>query len=171
MTKALKLTIFFLAGGAVIILAWVLLDWFIFSRAEPEVHLIPSGYAGPVVIAFDQENGTAKRYEDGKRVYEIPPSGVLRTQFAPNSGTRQHWEFYYISGDGIRSAVPYDIFNFKDSPKEGSNTTGVFSIHMVSSPIDQTGKKEYFFTYVIGKIANAASLIKRQHEVRLNEVN
>lgn len=166
MTKALNLTIFFLVGVPILILVWVLLDWFVFNRAEPEVHLIPGGYTGPVIIAFDIEGGAPEKYEDGKRVYEIPSRGVLETQFSPNPGSHQQWKFYYVSKKGDRSPIPYDVRNFKNFPIEKDKTV-VFSIHMVSTPSSQTEKEKFFFTYVVGKVADAAYLIKKQHETSL----
>ena len=55
--------------------------------ADGEVHLFPSDYAGPVVIVYDQPDGAPpERDADGWRVYRIPPSGILYTQFGTNFG-------------------------------------------------------------------------------------
>jgi hypothetical protein len=59
---------------------------YLWDRAEPELHLIPDGFEGPVLIVFNDPNGTQPEYEGKSRLYEIPPSGVLRTQFPPNDG-------------------------------------------------------------------------------------
>jgi hypothetical protein len=50
------------------------------------IYVIPKDYHGTVLILFDQKNGAAPKYKNGKRLYEIPPDGVLKTQLAPNSG-------------------------------------------------------------------------------------
>ncbi|QMU65411.1 MAG: hypothetical protein GKR88_14710 [Flavobacteriaceae bacterium] len=57
-----------------------------YRKAEDIIRLIPEGYIGPVLVVFDQKNGEPKEYEDGKRVYRIPKSGVLKTQFGSNYG-------------------------------------------------------------------------------------
>jgi hypothetical protein len=74
-----------------------------FSQAEPEIHLIPKGYRGPVIIIFDQKNGSPEKYEDGSRVYKVPADGILKTQFIPQTkgsirpGKLKY--YYYDSND------------------------------------------------------------------------
>ena len=66
--------------------------------------LIPDGYTGTVKILFDQKNGTEKKYEGEKRVYEIPESGILKTKFGPQFG--YHFpEYYYVSKNGKRTEI------------------------------------------------------------------
>lgn len=72
--------------------------------AEPEVHLIPAGFEGPVIIIFNDPNGAAMRREGRARRYDIPPSGILRSQFAPNTGWgRPNYE--YVDSVGHRTAI------------------------------------------------------------------
>lgn len=56
------------------------------KRAEKEKFLIPNGYRGRIVIFFNQSNGSAKEYIDKTRIYRIPLSGILLTQFEENPG-------------------------------------------------------------------------------------
>ena len=77
---------------------------YLWNRAEPEVHLLPAGFTGPVVILFDQANGTPPRREGRARVYEIPASGILRTQFRENDGWSSP-RYYYVDSAGQRSPV------------------------------------------------------------------
>ena len=59
---------------------------------------------GTIRILFDQENGTEKKYEGEKRVYEIPESGVLKTKFSPEFG--YHFpKYYYVSKSGKRIEI------------------------------------------------------------------
>lgn len=65
------------------------------NGGEEEVIIVPKGYRGYVLIILNQKNGEAVKYEDKKRVYEIPSNGVLKTQFMGNYGWRGLTEFYY----------------------------------------------------------------------------
>lgn len=75
------------------------------ERAEPEVHLIPEGFTGPVVIIFGDSSATPVRYEGESRVYDIPESGVLRTSSDVNEGVRLESEYFYVDEDGDRTAI------------------------------------------------------------------
>ncbi len=67
---------------------------------EKEKHILPSGYIGDIYMIFNQYDGLDRQYEDGKRIYYIPPSGVLKTKFNANYGIipmqKDGWvEFFY----------------------------------------------------------------------------
>jgi hypothetical protein len=70
----------------------------------PEVYLIPAGYVGPVVIAYEQEGGTPLTTSGDTLIYTIPGSGVLRTS-AQKPGFR-HVRYAYLDSDGRRSRLP-----------------------------------------------------------------
>ena len=85
----------------------IFLSLFLFincSKTENTLTLIPDGYEGTIRILFDQENGTEKKYEGEKRVYEIPKSGILKTKFSPQFGY-QFPEYYYVSKKGKRTEI------------------------------------------------------------------
>ncbi len=82
--------------------------------AEPEIHLIPKGYVGPIKIVFGAVNGKAKKYENGFRVYEMDEYGILYTQFKWNRGAFQPnktRKYYYIGKDGSRQQI-WNISDF-----------------------------------------------------------
>lgn len=89
--------------------------------AEDSIWLIPEGYVGPVIIIFNQPEGAPKKYENGKRVYEIPENGILRTRFGPNNGIQKHW-YFYVNADGNRTPIEYidqwEINERKYSPEK-----------------------------------------------------
>ncbi len=78
-------------------------------RAEPEILLLPLGFTGPVVIIHGDSAGAPVEYEEGARVYRIPDTGVLRTQFAANVGWREPPRWFYANPDGTRARVVVDI--------------------------------------------------------------
>lgn len=56
------------------------------DSAEKEIHLIPSGYQGPITIVFDCPEGVDQEFEGEPRVYRIGQDGVLKVRSAFNSG-------------------------------------------------------------------------------------
>lgn len=65
------------------------------DSGEQEIIVIPKEYKGYVLIIFNQKDGNPIKYEGKKRVYEIPQSGILKTQFKSNDGWREFTEYYY----------------------------------------------------------------------------
>lgn len=65
------------------------------NSGDKEVIVVPKNYKGYVVITYNQKNGVPAKCEDGKRIYEIPSNGILKTQFKGNYGARQFTEYYY----------------------------------------------------------------------------
>lgn len=65
------------------------------DQGEGTIIVVPKGYTGYVMIIYDQVNGAEPIYENGKRVYRVPESGILKTKFSPNSGWTEFPEFYY----------------------------------------------------------------------------
>lgn len=71
------------------------------TRPEKETYLIPEGYKGTVLVIFNQLNGEKPEYEDGRRIYRIPQTGVLFTQLKDEQGIINQ-EYFYISPNGQR---------------------------------------------------------------------
>lgn len=69
---------------------------FLRATATPERFLIPDDFRGVVYVVFDQENGMDKEYEGFRRVYRIPESGVLFTQFSQNNAVNLSQDFYFV---------------------------------------------------------------------------
>jgi hypothetical protein len=80
------------------------------------MHVLPKGYTGQVTIIFDDKEGEEPTKANGMRVYKIPPSGTLKTQFHFESGyfpcTLLH--YYYVSGNDTTSIEELALTN-KDS--------------------------------------------------------
>jgi len=60
------------------------------NNPEPETYLIPREFTGRVDVIFNRKDGSPPKYENGRRVYEIPSSGVLLTQFKDEYGLVDH---------------------------------------------------------------------------------
>jgi hypothetical protein len=120
------------------------------DRAEPEIYLIPYNFQGEVNIIFNQDGiaqkykneynrdsiympkiGAAKKYENRYRVYEIPSSGILLTQFKANSGWHIDRKYFYV--DSLGNRFPLKIFEFKHFKQDSAgyviqdkNLKGIF---------------------------------------------
>ncbi|MDG1697977.1 MAG: lipoprotein [Polaribacter sp.] len=81
------------------------------SSGEKEIYILPKDYTGYIILIFNQENGAEKKYEEDKRVYDIPSSGILKTQFKPNFGWSEFSEFYYENSNSKK--IPY-TYEFKE---------------------------------------------------------
>lgn len=64
------------------------------SNGEQEVVVVPKDFTGYILVIFNQKNGQPVKYDGKKRVYEIPSSGILKTQFKVNNGWRDLAEYY-----------------------------------------------------------------------------
>jgi hypothetical protein len=107
----------FIAGFA--IFYWSL------PRAEPESFLIPKGFRGTFVIVFVQ-GCTAEpiAYEDGRRVYRIPNSGVLFQEGDRTFGVMDQ-QFYILDDTGGRTRLP--VFHYSNYDEERNSWRWRFS--------------------------------------------
>lgn len=90
-----------------------------------EIFILPRGFTGYVVLIYDQNSGLPIRLEGDKRVYRIPPNGILLTQASLNSDWLELPEFYY---DEINpsSQIPFKI-DYKDLPMDSTVAYGGIS--------------------------------------------
>ncbi|MBU6950410.1 hypothetical protein [Hahella sp. HN01] len=77
------------------------------ASPEPEIYLLPDNFVGKFYILFNTPAGEPLRHEKGRRVYEIPPSGVLLTQGELNEGwiAAEDVKYYYVGEDGQRVEI------------------------------------------------------------------
>jgi asparagine N-glycosylation enzyme membrane subunit Stt3 len=95
------------------------------SIKEEVTFILPEGYVGYVIIIYDQKDGEKVKYDGSTRVYEIPSSGILKTQFSADYGWSDFPKFYYNNNDSEEIVYFYD-FDQIPSGKIVSygNTTG-----------------------------------------------
>lgn len=111
--------------------------------AEPETHLIPEGYVGPVYIVQDQMTGEPEEYEEGRRLYRIAADGVLLTQFGPNDGYQSD-RFYRVGTDGERREITARSYsNVHDTPANRADTT--IGVHL--GGVGVIGRESVPYTY------------------------
>lgn len=139
---------------------------FLWGRAEHEVHLVPAGYEGPVVIIFDDSSGAPERREGRARVYEIPPGGVLRTRLAPNPGWSAP-DYYHVDAAGRRTPiVPGSpcADSLPGDPVQACRMPVMYIGGVGMSEGGEPSRPEYE-SYVVGRRADAAALEARWDSV------
>lgn len=135
------------------------------NSTEDEVHLLPDGHIGPVLIIFDQPDGQPKEYEDGARIYKIPPGGVLETQFEPNYGSFSA-SYHYASDNSMIREIPDLTGREVQEAEEGlyvyQVAPGTTSRIEREENVTRTGETAFHYRrYVVGPLAEADSLAKQ----------
>ena len=149
--------------GLGVIATGTMLYYQVGKRGEDEIHLLPEGYTGSVFIIFNQPDGQEKGYEDGKRVYIIPPDGILKTQFSPNEGLARV-NYYYVNGK--RKELEYkfgkEMYEVTDSIKVyvTAESRGV-----ATGDIDR--KKYTFMSYIVSSLGQVDSIYANVSDVHV----
>lgn len=79
-------------------------------KCEKEIYLLPTDFRGQLIVYFDQPDGQEILYEDSTRVYRIPPSGYLKSQFQKNGGCMTDNRIQFFYEDSLGSRIPLDYF-------------------------------------------------------------
>ena len=89
----------FLLGVSALVSCW--------AHSDGEVHVVPAGYTGSVVIVYaDANSPEATRNDQGATVYRIPDSGTLRVSNAPRPAGFYDISYFYEAPDGTRIEIP-----------------------------------------------------------------
>lgn len=128
------------------------------TPCEKEIYLIPEGFRGTMIVYFDQPDGEKIQYEDDARVYNIPASGFLKTQFLKNGGclNNDRLQFYYVDSLGTRCSLDYFLNLDKDSiPKDRDYVLFTF--------LSNKNDKPEFVVHLIGHVSEFNELTQRVH--------
>ena len=123
--KVLKIIGLVLGGAVLFYVGWFAF-WIWYRMGEDEVYILPNEFEGAVIVLMNEPDGTTKKYnKKGDRIYEIPESGVLKTQFKLQNGRRSWAKFKRKNGTELRYLWPPD--------KVWDDTTGANSIYKDST--------------------------------------
>lgn len=104
------------------VIVFCLLIFFCFFNrivlGEDDIYILPINYEGNVYIIHEQHDGEACKYEKGKRVYEIPSNGILKTQFDLNEDW-QNIPIVFYEENNIREKIPFELFG-NEVKKDGT---------------------------------------------------
>ena len=79
------------------------------SKKEKIAFILPENFIGYIIIIYNQEEGEKVKYDGDTRVYEIPSSGILKTQFSADYGWSDFPKFYYTNNDSKEIVYFYDF--------------------------------------------------------------
>lgn len=128
------------------------------SSSERSIYLIPEDFEGNILIVFDQKDGISTEYEHGLRVYKIPDSGVLRTKFKPNYGTRTIDRFYYVSQDGQRTELKYFLGGLNKIEDEEKSDVICFNLETGND----NNSTRHFLVFSVAQVQNIDSVVNER---------
>lgn len=136
------------------------------KKGDDEIHLIPKGFTGTVAIIFGQADGIPQKWEKGKRVYEIPANGILKTQFSFNAGLISD-KYYYIDNSGHRMEIP---FAWPNERKISPDSLQVFSGTSGREISNKTKKEFSYFLYIVGRLSDSDKLNAQKNSLDLGDL-
>jgi len=111
--------------------------------AGSDVHLLPEGFTGPVVLVFDDPTGIAPQHDtEGSVVYDIPSNGVLRLRSGVPPGGVYKKRFYYVDAAGSRTEIPYH--------ENGGLQVFADIVGVTAWPVDGVEQQTRWAAYVVG---------------------
>lgn len=77
------------------------------SDRAPEVHLVPVGYEGPLIMLYNQPGYPVLPRSGDSLVFDFRPSYVLRTSspLVAGSGFAESFRYYYVDDTGRRIRI------------------------------------------------------------------
>ena len=101
--RYLKLFILFIASSVFLIACE--------TDRRPETFLLPDNFKGFFYVVYNQTGGQDKVFEQNRRLYKIPTTGVLFTKFKNDWGSIKfengliNQQFYYFDNNGQRVKI------------------------------------------------------------------
>ena len=127
---------------------------------EQSIYLLPNHFVGNVLVAFDQHDGAPIEYRHGARLYRIPLSGILRTQFKPNYGLHQPDQYYYVDAQGKEL---WKLVYTDDFKKISSNQFSSDTICFYNAPAtDSNDPKTHYTAFAVSRIEKLDSIRQLQ---------
>lgn len=117
------------------------------NKSSEDIFIIQDNYKGTIAVIYGQKNGMKKEFENGKRVYRIPKSGTLKTQFDPKGAYTNFGEYYYETDKNERIIIEYF-----PTEQEFPDSTKMYVYNwQVGSAIDSEGNKFDYQQATIGR--------------------
>ena len=134
------------------------------NNGKGEVHILPDGYTGAVVIVYGVKESSPLPIVDDSYGYSIPSSGILYTSTKANTGkvSLSRLKFYYKKEDGemeklngplVRQQInmqtakdtikPDNIYVFSEITGIVGDIGHVYTSYIVSHPTEKDIQNEY----------------------------
>ncbi len=161
-----------------IVCLYVLYLWYMIAgfghgcnRKEAEKHIMPDGYVGRVLIVFDDEQGVERTFKNDFRLYQIPASGLLRTQFEQSPGTisaDNELKFYYQRNDSLLE-IPKLISTADFDRPVDSNQIYVMEYGLGGIRVDFIYEGGGITSYIVDSIKNMRKVYPRFTQQQFDE--
>lgn len=164
----MKKWIMIIVGSLLFIaLAAVVWEWiYIKSTTKEEVFILPHNFKGIVVIAYGQKDGIDDIIEDGKLIYKIPQSGVLKLKRKEVTTLSKSW-YYFEDEQGKRTVLDY-CFPPCESMK--NNPDNFFAYGKSNGGTENEGVQIEFTSFLVGTSHDTDSLNRADEKLNLFEL-
>ncbi len=156
--------------GVLLFIVLVLVVWeFIHLKTnfKQQVYIFPKGFKGVVLVAYDQKDGIDDVIEDGKLIYKIPQSGVLKVKRKEAVTLSQTWH-YFEDEQGKRTEFYYCFPPCEELKKD---TTTVFAFGRSNgTSIGEDGYELNRTIFLVGTANDTDSLSKEAEKMNAIEV-
>ena len=91
------------------------------NDASHDIFFIPEGFRGQIIVLYGQHNGEPKEFDGQWRIYRIPKSGILKTQFELKGHVLNlgRTKYFFVDNQGNKTVIPtfceYCDSNIKDT--------------------------------------------------------
>ncbi len=122
------------------------------NEIQPELHLIPNNYIGPVCIIYNINFMQNDNYKEGKRLFVVPDDGLILTKFGTNTGifSDSSYQFYYVDKNNhLIKKLPF-VFNPTAERPDTLAQVGVYDLQNIGTTIND--KNYDFLLYYVDSI-------------------
>ena len=156
--------------GVLIFLVLVLVVWeFIHLKTnfKQQIYILPKGFKGVVLVAYEQEDGIDDEIVDGKLIYKIPQSGVLKVKRKEAISISQTW-YYFEDELGKRTEFYYCFPPCEELKKD---TTTVFAFGRSNgTSIGEDGYELNRTIFLVGTADDTDRLSKEAEKLNVIEI-
>lgn len=164
MKKWLKIFLIIVSSIITIALVW---EWiYLKSTTKEEVFILPHNFKGIVIIAYGQKDGIEDVTEDGKLIYKIPQSGVLKLKRKEVTTLSKSW-YYFEDEQGKRTVLDY-CFPPCESMK--SNPDNFFAYGKSNGGTENEREQIEFTSFLVGTSHDTDSLNRADENLNLFEL-
>jgi hypothetical protein len=142
--------------GLITIIIVIAVVWeFIYLKTnmEKQIFILPEGFKGIVLIAYDQQDGINDLKQDGKIVYKIPESGVLKLK-RETASTLSQSNYYFENKLGQRTEFYY-CYDHNEMKKDSSK---VYAFGASNGGFENNGERLEITTFWVGSENDRDSL-------------
>jgi hypothetical protein len=128
---------------------------------EQALYYLPNHFTGNAIVVFNQPDGTPAEYSEGRRVYRIPPNGILKSQFALNPGWHVPDEYWYTDVHHN----PLKTLRFIDRVSDADRLSSDTICCGLASVTDSNTPRTHYLTLVVSPWRTVDSIYELQNAV------